>query len=104
MGSQKKCLGQSERSKSFVTSYKIILKLLEFFTSYVESGKCLGHSKWSKSFVTSFKIILKLVEFFKSYGESEKIFRTVRKVQKLCNFIQNYSEVMGSQKKCLGHS
>ena len=53
--SQKKCLGNSGWSTSFVTSSKVIVKLVEFFTS-------CGQSERSKSFVTSFKIILKHVE------------------------------------------
>ena len=126
MDCQKNYLGHFGRSTSFVTVFKIILKLVEFFTSCGQSGKIvqtlrmvhklcnflknyseafrifnklwavskkyLRHSGGSTSCGTSNRIILKLVEFFTSYGESEKMFRTLRKVQKPCNSIQKYSE------------
>ena len=71
-----------------VTSFKIILKLVEFFKiGWKSYKKYLGHTGRSTSFLTLYKIILKLVEVFTNCGESKKIFRTFRKVYKLCNFI-----------------
>ena len=46
----------------------------------------------SLSFATSFKIMLKLVEHFTNCGETEKIFRTLRNVHKLCDFILDTQE------------
>ena len=65
-------LGHSGRSTSFVTSFKIILKLVDFFRSCGQSKKYLRLSGRSTSFATSFKIILKPVEFCTSCGQSKK--------------------------------
>ena len=62
------------------------------FTSMGNQKKYLKHSGGSTCFATSFKRILKLVEYFKSCGETEKIFRSPRRVHKLCNCIQKYSK------------
>ena len=62
VGSQKKCLGHSESSRGFVTSFKPILKLVDSFTSCGQSEKCLGLSGRSTFFITSFKIFQRLLE------------------------------------------
>ena len=98
--SYKKYLGHSQRSTSFKTSFKIILKLVEFLQVVDSHKKYLEHSERSTSFVTVFKIILKLVEFFTSCGQSGKIFQTLRRVHKLCNFIQNNFEACRIFKNC----
>ena len=66
--------GQSEKifrgsSASFVTAFKIILKLVDFLQVVGSQKKYLEHSGSSASLVTSFKIILKLVEYFTSCGQ-----------------------------------
>ena len=66
---------------SFVSSFEIILKLVDFFYKlWAVRKKYLEHLGRSASFVTSFKIILKLVDFFTSCGKAEKIFGTILKV------------------------
>ena len=86
MGESSLMWDRADSPTRFVTSFKIILKLVEFFTSgrnRKSYKKYLGHSERFKSFVTSFKIILKLVECFTSSRQPEKIFRTLTKVYKL---------------------
>ena len=58
----------------------------------VQLENMVEHSVWSTGFVNSFKTILNLVDFFTRCGQSEKMFGTLWKVQRLCNFIWNYSE------------
>ena len=77
---------------SFVTIFKIILKIVEFSKTWGESKRYLGHSRRSTSFVTLFRIILKLVTLLTNSEQTVKIFRTLWKVHKLCNCIQKDSE------------
>ena len=81
---------------------KIILKLVEFLQVKGSEKNYLGHIGRSTSFITVFKIIMKLVDFFTSCGQSEKSFRALRKVLKLCNCIQKYSEACRIFSKVMG--
>ena len=69
-----------------------LLNTFSDFSHIVILKKYSGDSERSISFDPSFKIILKLVECFSMCAKSEKVFRRLRKVHKLCNFIQNHSE------------
>ena len=95
MQSQKKYLGDSKRSTSFVRSFKIILKLMECFTTYTKSVKIFWRIRKVHKLCTFSQDHSKLVECFTNCGKSEKISGRFRKVHKLSTFIQNHSEASG---------
>ena len=68
----KKYLEHSERSTSFVTVFKIILKLVEFFTSCGQSGKI----------VQTLRMVHKLCNFIQNYSEAFRIFNKLWAVSK----------------------
>ena len=75
---RKNILGHSERATSFETEFKLILKLVEFFTSYGKSEK-----------------------IFKTHRNVHKLFIFIQKYFEVCRI---FLRVVGSQKKYLGHS
>ena len=86
----KKYLGSSRISTSFVTPFKIILKLEEAFTTCDSLKKYLGHSGRTISFVTSFKNILKLVQAWQPFWDFYNFWKIDSDLQTLQKSFKNH--------------
>ena len=90
--SQKIYSGDSRRSTSFVTSFRIILNLLKCFTTCAKSENICRRLKKIHMLCNFIQNHSNILECFTTCAKSENIFRRLRKVQNLCDLIQNYCE------------
>ena len=72
----KEYLEHSERSRTFIYFFNVIVKFSEFFTTCEKPQKNLRHTERSRIFITSYKVIAKLVEVVTTCEKSQKYLGT----------------------------